>query len=111
LDSTISYELLSFLNAYSDYHQISLTIDDEEKIVLITSFGIFCYTKMTFELKNGKVIYQKCVHIVLKNHIGRNVKSYINDIVKSEKRGDLFNYLKESFDNLRKFKMMFKSHH
>jgi hypothetical protein len=31
--------------------------------------------------------------------------------VKSEKRGDLFNYLKESFDNLRKFKMMFKSHH
>jgi hypothetical protein len=31
VDSTISCELLSFLDAYSDYHQINLAIDDEEK--------------------------------------------------------------------------------
>jgi hypothetical protein len=31
VDSTISCELLSFLNAYSGYHQISLVINDEEK--------------------------------------------------------------------------------
>jgi hypothetical protein len=31
VDSTISCKLLSFLNAYSGYHQISLVIDDEEK--------------------------------------------------------------------------------
>jgi hypothetical protein len=31
VDSTMSCELLSFLDAYSDYHQISLAIDDEEK--------------------------------------------------------------------------------
>jgi hypothetical protein len=31
VDSIASYELLSFLDAYSDYHQIKLTIDDEEK--------------------------------------------------------------------------------
>jgi hypothetical protein len=52
MDSTASCELLSFLDAYSGYHQISLTIDDEEKIAFITLFGIFCYTKMTFRLKN-----------------------------------------------------------
>jgi hypothetical protein len=46
VDSTTSYELLSFLDAYSDYHQISLALDDEEKIAFITLFGIFCYTKM-----------------------------------------------------------------
>jgi hypothetical protein len=63
---------------------------------------------MTFGLKNGEAIYQKCVHIILKNHIGkRNAESYIDDIVmKSEKSGDLLNDLKESFDNLHKFKMM-----
>jgi hypothetical protein len=44
-------ELLSFLDAYSGYHQISLAIDDEEKIAFIMSFGIFCYTKMASELK------------------------------------------------------------
>jgi hypothetical protein len=31
IDSTASCELLSFLDAYSGYHQISLTIDDEKK--------------------------------------------------------------------------------
>jgi hypothetical protein len=36
VNSTTSCELLSFLYAYSSYHQISLTIDDEEKIAFIT---------------------------------------------------------------------------
>jgi hypothetical protein len=71
------------------------------------SFGIFCYTKMTFELKNGGTTYQKCVHTVLENQIGRNVEAYIDDIVvKSEKHWDLLDDLKETFNNLCKFKMM-----
>jgi hypothetical protein len=50
VDSTASCELLSFLDVYSGYHQISLAIDDEEKTMFITPFGIFCYTKMAFRL-------------------------------------------------------------
>jgi hypothetical protein len=44
IDSTTSCEILSFLDAYSGYHQISLAVDDEEKIAFITPFEIFCYT-------------------------------------------------------------------
>jgi hypothetical protein len=33
VDSTTSCELLSFLDAYSGYHQISLAIDDENNSV------------------------------------------------------------------------------
>jgi hypothetical protein len=107
VDSTASCELLSFLDAYSDYHQISIAVDDEEKTTFITPFGIFCYTKMTFGLKNRGATYQKCVHTALEGQIGWNVEAYIDDIVvKSEKREDLLNDLKETFDNLRKFKMM-----
>jgi hypothetical protein len=107
VDSTTSCKLLSFLDAYSGYHQISLAIDDEEKTSFITPFGIFCYTKMAFGLKNGGATYQKCVRIVLEGQIRRNVEAYIDDIVvKSEKRGDLLDDLKETFDNMRKFKMM-----
>jgi hypothetical protein len=47
------------------YHKISLAIDDEEKIAFITPFGIFCYTKMAFGLKNGGATYQKCIQIIL----------------------------------------------
>jgi hypothetical protein len=107
IDSTTSCELLSFLDAYSVYHHISLAIDDEEKITFIVPFGIFCYTKMTFGLKNGGATYQKCVHTVLEGQIGWNVKSYIDDIVvKSETYGDLLDDLKETFDNLCKFKII-----
>jgi hypothetical protein len=60
VDSITSCELLSFLDVYSDYHQISLVIDDE-KIAFSTPFGIFCYTKMAFGLKNRGVTYQKCI--------------------------------------------------
>jgi hypothetical protein len=104
IDSTTSCELLSFLDVYSSYPQISLIIDDEEKIAFITPFGIFCYTKMAFRLKNEGATYQKCIHIILQPQIGRNVEAYINDVVvKSKKHGDLLDDLKETFDNLCKY--------
>jgi hypothetical protein len=81
VDSTMCCELLSFLDAYSGYHQISLTIDDEEKTTFITPFGTFCYTKMTFGLMNGGATYQKCIQIILEAHIGCNVEAYIDDVV------------------------------
>jgi hypothetical protein len=55
----------------------------------------------------GGGTYQKCVHIILEAQIGRNVEAYIDDIVvKLKKQGDLLVDLKETFDNLRKYKMM-----
>jgi hypothetical protein len=88
------------------YHQISLVIDDVEKTAFITPFEIFCYTKMAFGLKN-RGVHIKNVYTVLEGQIGRNVEAYIDNIVvKLEKRGDLLDDLKETFDNLRKFKMM-----
>jgi hypothetical protein len=57
VDSTTTCELLLFLDAYLAYHLICLVIDNEEKTSFITSFRIFCYTKMAFRLKNGGATY------------------------------------------------------
>jgi hypothetical protein len=52
-------------------------------------------------------MYQKCVHSILKNQIGRNIKACIDDIVvKSKKHGNLLDDLRETFDNLHKHHMM-----
>jgi len=65
---------------------------------------------MPFGLKNAGSTYQKCVHIVLEGQIGRNVEAYIDDIVvKSKFKGDLIADLEETFNNLRKNKMMLNS--
>jgi hypothetical protein len=62
---------------------------------------------MAFGLKNGGATYQKCIHIILEPQIGRNIEAYIDDVVvKSKKRGDLLDDLKETFDNLRKYNMI-----
>jgi hypothetical protein len=57
MDSMVTFELLSFLDVYSGYHQISLTTDNEEKTSFITPFRIFCYTKMAFGLKNRGALH------------------------------------------------------
>jgi hypothetical protein len=53
MDSMATFELLSFLDVYSGYCQISLATDDKEKTSFITPFKIFCYTKMAFGFQNG----------------------------------------------------------
>jgi hypothetical protein len=65
IDSTTLCELLTFLDAYSDYHQISLAVDDEMKTTFNTPFGMF----MASNLKNGGVAYQKGVRIILETQI------------------------------------------
>ena len=89
VDSTSGCELLCFLVAYSGYHQISMCIDDEEKTAFVAPFGVYCYIKMPFGLKNVGSMYQKFVHIVLEGQMGHNVEAHIDDIVvKSKFKGD-----------------------
>jgi hypothetical protein len=56
--------------------------------------------------ERGSYISEVHVHR-LENQIRRNVEAYIDDIVvKSKRRGDLLDDLKEAFDNLCKYKIM-----
>jgi hypothetical protein len=61
IDSTAGYELLSFLDCYSSYHQISLREEDQIKTSFITPFGAYCYMTMSFGLKNVGATYQQAI--------------------------------------------------
>jgi hypothetical protein len=61
VDSTAGCSMLSFLDCYSRYHQISLAKEDEEKTAFITLFGAFCYTSMLFGLMNARATYQRAI--------------------------------------------------
>jgi hypothetical protein len=54
-DSTAGSVLLCFLDCYSGYHQIPLKVSDQDKTTFITPHDIYCYTAMTFGLKNAGV--------------------------------------------------------
>jgi hypothetical protein len=68
VDSTAGCSMLSFLDCYSGYHQISLAKEDKEKTAFITPFRAFCYTYMLFGLKNAVATYQRAIQTCLADH-------------------------------------------
>ena len=106
VDSTAGCELLSFLDCYSGYHQISLKEDDQIKTFFITPFGAYCYTTMSFGLKNIRATYQRamqqCLHDEIRDDL---VKAYVNDVVvKNRGVSTLINNLDRTFKALNKYK-------
>jgi hypothetical protein len=47
---------------------MSLAKEDEKKTAFITPFGAFCYTSMSFGLKNAGAIYQRAIQTCLADH-------------------------------------------
>ncbi|KAJ9552165.1 hypothetical protein OSB04_016210 [Centaurea solstitialis] len=106
VDATAGHELLTFMDAYSGYNQILMHTDDQEKTTFMTDKGIYCYKVMPFGLKNAGSTYQRLVNMMFKEHLGRTMEVYIDDmLVKSERSHDHIDHLKQSFDILRQYKM------
>jgi hypothetical protein len=102
VDSTAGCELLCFLDAYSGYHQIKMKESDQLATLFITSFGMYCYVTMPFGLRNAGATYQRCMHHVFGDHIGRTIEVYVDDIVvKTKKEDNLVDDLHTAFDCLR----------
>ncbi|XP_021996073.1 uncharacterized protein LOC110893270 [Helianthus annuus] len=81
VDSLSQYPLKCFLDAYKGYHQIQMSIEDEEKTAFITDEGTFCYTKMPFGLKNAGATYQRFMNTLFREQRGINLEVYVDDIV------------------------------
>jgi hypothetical protein len=104
VDLTIRCKLLSFLDAYSSYHQIPFAKADQSATMFITPFGCFCYVKMSFELKNTWVTYHWCMQSCFEGQIRYNLEVYVDDIIiKTRQNSSLIADLEETFTNVRRF--------
>jgi hypothetical protein len=102
VDSIARCETLSFLDAYSGYHQIRMKESDQLATSFITPFGMYCYITMPFGLRNAGATYQRCMNHVFGEHIGRTVEAYVDDIVvKTRKASDLLSDLETTFKCLK----------
>jgi hypothetical protein len=105
VDSTAGCSTLSFLDCYSGYHQISPAKEDEEYTAFTTPFGAFCYTSMSFGLKNAGATYQKAIQTCLADHWGKRVEAYIDDVViKTENSENFIEDLQLVFNRLRRYR-------
>lgn len=55
--------------------------EDEEKMAFITEAGTFCFTVMSFGLKNAGATFQWLMDKIFKNQIGWNVEVYSDGIL------------------------------
>ena len=83
VDSTAGYRRMSFLDAYRGYHQISMNPANEEKTSFITLLRLYCYRVMPFGLRNAGAAYQRLVTIMFRDHLGKSMEAYIDDMVSS----------------------------
>ena len=98
VDATADHELLSFMDAFSGYNQISMDPDDQEKTSFVTAQGTYCYRVMPFGLKNAGATYQRLVNRMFQKQIGATMEVCIDDmLVKSTVAKSHIAHLSEAF--------------
>ena len=106
VDATAGHELLSFMDAFFGYNQISMDPDDQEKTSFFIAQGTYCYRVMPFGLKNAGATYQRLVNRMFQKQIGTLMEVYIDDmLVKSTTIELHIAHLSEVFQILRNYNM------
>ena len=73
VNGSVGHGMLSFLDAFSGYHQIPMHPLDTEKTALITPHELFCYNVMPFGLKNVGATYQRLVDKMFRSLLGKTI--------------------------------------
>ncbi|KAK8956542.1 hypothetical protein KSP39_PZI001118 [Platanthera zijinensis] len=81
VDSAVGYPFMSFLDAFSGYHQIRMHKPDIPCTSFITNDGCYCYLVMPFGLKNAGATYQRMMDQVFKEQKSRNLEVYVDDLL------------------------------
>ena len=83
---------------------------DITKTTFTTEWGIYCYTVMSFGLKNARAIYQKMVTTLLHDMMHNEIKVYIDDmIVKSKDRKSHATNLRKLFERIKEYTLRLNS--
>jgi hypothetical protein len=106
MDSTSGCDLLSFLDAYSGFHQIQMSKQDRKHTAFVTVDGLYCYVVMPYGLKNALPTFVRAMSKTFGDLIRDKIQVYIDDIVVKTKRGStLVEDLTLVFDKLRATRM------
>jgi hypothetical protein len=106
MDCTSSYDLLCFMNAYYDFHQIPMSREHEANTTFIIVDSLFCYVSMPYGLKNALPTFVCAMHKTFSDLIRDSVEVYVDDIVaKIKSRVSLSDNLALVFNRLRSTRM------
>ena len=79
LERLAGHEYYCFLDGYSEYNQIQIAPEDQEKTTFTCPFGTFAYCRMTFSLCNAPAIFQRCMLSLFSDMVERFLEIFMND--------------------------------
>ena len=89
LDRLAGHEYYCFLNGYSGYNQITISLEDQEKTTFMCPYGTFAFRRMPFGLCNALGTFQCCMMAIFSDMVERTIEVFMDD----------FSMLGKSFDN------------
>jgi hypothetical protein len=89
VDSAAGCEMMTLLDCFLGYHQIWIHREDKEKTSFITPFNTYCYLRMPEGLQNTGLAFYIMMKVALKDQVGRNILTYVEDIVVAARRKQL----------------------
>jgi hypothetical protein len=87
VDSTSGCNLISFLDAYSGFHQIRMAKEDRKHTAFVTIDGLYCYVVMPYDLRNALPTFVRAMSKTFGDLIRDKVEIYVDDIVVKTREG------------------------
>ncbi|RVW66470.1 Transposon Ty3-I Gag-Pol polyprotein [Vitis vinifera] len=72
--------ILLFLDSYSDYFQIEIAIEDQEKTTFTCPLETYAYRRMPFGLCNAPATFQRCMLSIFSDMVERFMEVFMDDI-------------------------------
>ena len=79
LERVAWHEFYCFLDGYSGYNQIEITLEDQEKTTFTCPFGTFAFRKMSFGLCNALRTFQRCMMGIFSDMIEIILEIFMDD--------------------------------
>jgi hypothetical protein len=102
VDSTSGCDLLSFIDAYSGFHQIKMAKDHRKHTAFVTVDGLYCYVVMPYGLLNALATFARAMNITLGDLVRDIVEVYVDDIIVKTRESNTLLSLRQVTRNLHK---------
>ena len=80
LERVSAHPFYYFLDGYSEYFQIEIALEDQEKTTFTCPFGTYAYRRMHFGLCNAPATFQRCMLSMFSDMVEHIMEVYMDDI-------------------------------
>ena len=105
LDHVAGREVMSFLDGFSGYNQISIRFADQLKTTFTTQWGTFAFSRMPFGLCNAPGTFQRAVMDIFRDFLNFFMEVFLDDFAVFGKRTDHLGHLRKTFERCRETKL------